>query len=215
MQNGIAPQHPHQAARSGDGLGEHRGQRRAEDVQVEGQDENHVQHDVQQRRAAEPDHRRPAVPQGPEDAGCEVIEKISGKPGENGEDIEVGPLINLRGRLHPREDVAAEKGGGQGCQGSEEQAQPRAAGDIPPQLPVIPRAELLGRRDSEAAAEADAEAHHQNVDAAGGAHCCQGAAPQGLAHNGGIHYVVKLLEQVPKENRESEAENQPHGAAFC
>ena len=186
---------------------------------MEGEDEQHVQGDVDQGGDDQPDHRRPAVPQGAEDARAEVVEERGGKPGEDGDNINIGAVVDVRRGVHGCEDNVAEKhrGGSEGR--ADDEAQPYAAGGTPAQLLVVLRAEVLGHRDGEAAAHAGAEAHHQEVDGPGGAHCRQGRAPQGLAHDGGVHHVVELLEQVSKQHRNAEAEDQPHGAAlgeiFC
>ena len=112
------------------------------------------------------------------------------------------------GGVHGGEDVAAEEHGDGGEHRADDAAQPRAVGHIAAHLVVVVGAELLGRRDGEAAAHAAAEAHHQEVDGACGAHGGQSVSAQDLADDGGVDHAVELLEQVPEQNREAEAQNQ-------
>ena len=215
LQDGVAPQQPDQTPHPRQPLGQHGSQGRAEHVHAEGQDEQHIQGDVDQGGDDQPDHRRAAVPQGAQGAGAEVVEEVGRQSGKNSADIGVGALEDVRRRVHGRENAGAQEHRPRGEDRADEGAQPHAVGDIPAQLVVVAGPELLGHRDGKAAAHTGAETHHQEVDGPGGSHRRQGRASQGLAHDGGVHHVVELLEQVPEENRDAEAENQPHRAAFC
>ena len=214
-QHRVAPDHPHQAPRPRQQLGQDRGQGRAEHVQMERQNKQDVQRNVDQRRRDLPDDRRAAVPQGAQDAGGEVVEEVGGQSGKNGGDIGVGAGIDVRRSMHPRQDGAAQAHSGRRQDSADARAQPHAVGHIAPQLLLVACAELLGHRDGKAAAHAHTESHHQEVDGAGGAHSRQRRAAQRLAHNSGVNHVVELLEQVSEQHRDAKAENQPHRAAPC
>ena len=186
----IAPHQADQASRPRQRLGQHGGQSRAEYIQPQGENKDHVQHNIHQGGRDQPDHRRAAVPQGTENTGAVVVEHVGGQADENGLDIGVGTLVNIRRRIHHGKNPVAHHGRGDSHDQTDQRRQPHAAGDVPAQLMVVSRAELPGHRDGKPAAHAAAEAHHQEIDGPGGAHRRQGRASKGLAHNGGIHHIV-------------------------
>ena len=126
----------------------------------------------------------------------------------------MGPLVNILRRIHGHKDAVAQRRRGQGQRQTDAYAQPHAAGYVPAQFLMVARAELLRYRDGEAAADAAAEPHHQEVDGPGGAHRRQGRAAQRLSNNGAVHHVVQLLEQVPEQDRQPEAQNLRHRTAL-
>ena len=214
-QHGEAPGQPRQTSQPGHELGEHRGEGRAEHIHMEIEDEDHVQDNVRQGGGDEPDDRRAAVAHGPEDPGGVVVQEVGRQAGEDGDDVDKGPLIDIGGGVHHRQDIPAEEHGNGGERRRADGAQPDAPGHVAAQLLVVARAELLGGGDGKAAAHPGAEAHHQEVDGPGGAHRRQGVAPQGLAHDGGVHHAVELLEQIAKQEGNAEAEDLPHGVPPC
>ena len=211
----IAGNHPDQTARTGQQLRQDRSQRRAEHVHTEGQNEHDVQRNVHQGRRNQPDHRRTAVAQSPEDACGEVVEEVGGQTGKDGDDVGVRPRVDIRRGVHARQDRAAEQNGCRRQRRADGRTKPDAVGHIPPQFLLLPRAEPLGYGYGKAAAHACAEAHHQEVDGAGRAYRSQRRAAQCLPHNGRIHHVVELLEQVSEQRRDTKTENQPHRTAPC
>ena len=215
FQNGIPPHQAEQAPHPRQGLGKNRGQSRTEHIQSAGEDENHIQHDVHQRRSHQPNHRRPAVPQGAEHTRAEVVKHIGGQTHKNSLDIGVGALVNIRRGIHGGENVPAQQSRGQRHHRADGRRQPYAASHIPAQLLMVSRAELLGHRDGKAAAHAAAKTHHQKVDGAGGAHRRQRGPAQCLAHDSGVHHAVQLLEQIPKQDRDAKAQNLGHRTALC
>ena len=214
-QNRVAAYHPQQASRPGQSLGNDGSQRRTEYVQLENQNEYHIQDNIDQGGRNLPYDRCAAVPKGAKNPRGKIIEEAGRKSHENGENIAVGPLVDVRRSVHAcKNDVAEER-----CQESHNRAkndaEPYAHRDIAAQLLMVPGAELLGHRNCEAAADTGAEADYQEIDGARGAYRRQGRTAEGLAHNSGVRHVIKLLEQISEQNRDTKAENQPHGTALC
>ena len=121
-----------------------------------------------------------------------------------------GVVVDVGGGVHGGEDRAAEEQGGRRHQHCADQTAPGGAGYIPAHLGVVSRAELLGHRDGKAATQTHAAAHHQEVDGSGAADRRQRAAAQELAHDGGVHCAVELLEQQSKENGDAELKQELH-----
>ena len=219
LQNGEAPAHTHQAPHPRQQLGQHCCESRAKHIHMEVEDKHYIQHNVYQGGNDQPDHWGPAVPHGPQHRSGVVIQEVGRQARKNSDDIQVGTLENVGGGIHGGQDVLAEnhRGGSQGS--AEKDAQPGAAGNIPPQFLLIPGAKLLGHRDGKAAADSGAEAYHQEVDGTGGPHGSQGRTPQCLSYDGSVHHIIHLLEQIAKQQRNTKAQYQPHGAAlgqvFC
>ena len=210
-----APAHLPQAAEARQKLADGGGEGRAEHPPLQADDEKQVQGDVHRRGHHQPDHGGAAVPHRPEDARAHIVKDIPRDARENGGDVDPGAVDDIRGGIHQLQDIPAEDHRHSGDQHPEKDAAAGRPCHIFPQGVIVPRAETLGDGNGEAAADADGPAHHQKVDGAGAAHRRQGVSAQKLAHNGGIHHAVELLEQHTQQNGQAELQNQGQGTALC
>ena len=171
---------------------------------MEHQDKGQIQHDVQPGGQGQEIHRGPAVPQGPDDAGQQVVEEHRRNAQEDHEDIGVGVRVQVVRGAHGGEDGAAEQGGGHRQHQGDGGGEIGGVGREPPHLGEVLGPHLLGHGDGEAGAHPQAEADHEEVDGAGGAHRAQGLGAQQLAHDHGVHQVIELLEQQAEQGGQGE-----------
>ena len=191
----YAPEPHEQAPEPRRQLGQARGQGRAGYAHLQPQDEAKVQHDIQQRRDDQEDHRGAAVSQGPNDAGEKIIKDGDRNEGEDHHDVGVGLPYDIVRRAgdaqHGGTQAYRQHRDGQGEGG----AQQRPVDHEAAHPGNIPSPKGLGHRDGKAAAYAHAEPQDQKVQRTGAAYRRQGVKPQRLAYDGRIHEVVKLLQQ--------------------
>ena len=212
-QDGEMGAHVEEAEHAGDGLGDHCGVGGSLHAHAHDQDGEQVQENVDDGGEQQEVHRRPAVPQGADDAGQNVVEVGDRDSRKNDEYVVVGSLYDIIRGIHPSQNVHAEEADDEGHDGGEDGGQPAGVGNKTPQSVMVPGPEPLGHGDGEAAAHAGAEADDHEVYGAGGAHGGQGAHPQVLSHDDGVHHAVKLLKQKAHEHGHGKAQDQPEGGS--
>ena len=211
-QDGVFLPHVEQTGQTGRRLGGYGGHGRSGHPHLRTQDEHKVQDDVQAGGQGQKVYRGFAVTQGTDDARQQVIQKCGGNAHEDDKNIDIGAFKDVRWGTHHRQNLPAQKAGGHSEDSGKDNGQIGGVGRVPAHLGGLVRPHSLGHRDGKAVAHPHAKADDKKVDGAGGAHRRQGRGPQQLAHNHGIHHVVQLLEEHPKQGGQSKAGNQPHGA---
>lgn len=174
---------------------------------VEHEDEEEVEHDVEQGREEQEPEGGPAVAQRADDAREEVVEEGAGNADEGDEQVDVGPLEDVLRRAHPLQDVVAKQRGDEGDGERHDGGQPQADKDQLPHDAVVARAELLGHRNAESTAASVAEAENQKDDRRAGSYRGQSVDAQKLAHDDRIDQRVGLLEQVAQQQGQRETQN--------
>ena len=111
------------------------------------------------------------------------------------------------------QDSAAAQGGDQCNEKRKTQAQPDHIAHKVPKTMGILFTEFLGHGNGEAAADAVAQAQHHKGDGAGGAYACQRLHPQEIAHHGGVHHGIELLENHAHHQRKHEGQHNRQGRA--
>ena len=195
----------HQARQAGDALGNHRGPGGPRHPHGDDHNQEQVQGDVQQGGDHQENHRRAAVPQGPQQACQHVVQHNGGDAQENHHDVAVGVVEDVRGGVHPLQNGPAQGHGENRDHQGEPAGQPQDVAHKALEVLKVLGAVALGHRDGEPGADAGAEAQNQEVDRAGGAHRRQGPCAQEAPHDDGVHHGVELLEQVAEHQGDCEA----------
>ena len=203
-EDGILFPHVHQTGQAGHRLRGDGGDGRSRHPRLEIQDQGEVQEDVQERGQGQKIHRRFAVPQRADDGGQQVVEEGGRDAHEDDEDIGIGVVDDVRRGAHHHQNVPAEQPRGHGEHQGEQGGEIGGVGHKAAHLAIFPGPHPLGHRDGKAVAHPHAEADDEKVDGAGGAHRRQGLGPQQLAHDHGVHQIIKLLEQHAAQGGQGE-----------
>ena len=79
----------------------------------------------------------------------------------------------------------------------------------------ISGAKIFGNGNPEAHAASHAEAQHEKLHAAAGSHTGQVITAQHLPHNGRIDNIIRLLQQVSRQQRQCKRKHQLQRTALC
>ena len=213
MQNGELPVHIQQAQQPGDQLADERCPARTGHAHLQGHHAHNVQGHIQQAGKHQKHQRRPAVPQGAENAGEQIVEHGGRNAQEDQENIVIGIGEGALRGIHGGEDRTAADGGDRRNNQRNDAAQPdHIAHEIAQAVEVL-LAEFLSHGNGKPGADAVAQAQHQEIDGARGANPRQGLHAQEIAHNHRIHHGIELLKQQPQQQRQNKRQQYGHGRA--
>ena len=215
---------PHQIPRDKDGahcLCDQRGDRRAHDSHMENDDEQAVQHDIDDAADDQIVQRPLRISRGSEDRGTHIVDQHEQDPCEINPQIDDRILHGVGRRAHEFEQSRR----AQDADDCENRAA-RCGDRICVVQPLVCRffiscAEELRDRDRGAGGKAGEEADDQGDDLRGGsAHTGEGLLPHELSDDHAVYRVVELLKKCAQQDREKEEQkllpDDPFGnCIFC
>ena len=214
MQNREPPDHHNHASDTGAKLADRRRQRGAGHIHFAYQNQENIQRNIDRGRHDQEKNRRPAVPQGAENAAGHVVQDAAGNCHKDDPDIAGRSVQNHFRRVHQAEQRFAQRRCGRCKDHAHRGAQYDRVPYVFPQFLFILRAEGLGNRNGKPGAEPQAQPDHQEIDAPGGSDRGQLRRAEIPADDGGIHKAVKLLEKNPEQQGKSKGNHQLHGVPF-
>lgn len=161
-----------------------------------------VQNQIDDGRKNQVVEGMPAVADGLENPHEHVVHDKADGTGKVNLKICHGLFHDIWRRAHPDENLGREHCAHHGQENAGSQSESHSRVDGKPHAFRIPGAELARNDDAGAGGEAAEQADQHENQAAGGADCRQGAAPEEVADNQGVDGVVHLLEQIPEKKRE-------------
>ena len=209
----LEPGEPPHHISGGEGLGDQRRPGRSGHAQAQPCDEQPVRRHVHQSAHRLGCQRAPAVAQGPQQAGAQVVEH----DGRHGDEVDA-QIGRSHAQYRLRRAHQAQIGRGDELAQYEQQHAARAAqrhravdGGI--QLPVVVAAPGPGRQHPRAHRHAAEEAHQAGDQHAAHADGRGGVGVDQVAREDQIHRVVELLHQAGQQQRQREQGKLPPDAA--
>ena len=189
-------------------------ERRTGNAPAQDENRNRLQDDVDDERRCQNHRRHTAVAERPQEVGLRLQADEHHNAAEHNADEGVRPLQNLRRRLHPNQELTAERNAHDGQHHGLQKGKHGTSSRALPHASVILGAVPLTRINGNPRGKANHKAEHQKHQAAGTAHRRQRLYAQEAPHNQGVHESVKLLKDVARNQRQRKHQNQPCGAAF-
>ena len=177
--------------------------------------EQDVKKDVDHHRADQKMQGSAAVSERAKHGGAEIIQHGGPDAHENEEDVTIGVVEDLLRGVHQAEQII----------GPEEADCLNQDGDPKPEPDQLRRAlfddvrpagpEALGDRNGKAGADTEREPDDQEVQRPGHADARKGVQAENAADENAVGEVVKLLEQIPDQQRNTEAQDALQGRTCC
>ena len=203
------PLQPHELNRhqqGGHSLGQDGGHRYARHLPGEGDDEQHVQRDVETAANEQAQEGEPGVADGAKDPGAHVEQQQEQRPHKEDALVQQRLVEGVRRGLQKGQQLGGEQAYQRSHAQTQQDAQPIADAHGRGHPLVLLSPVELGDDHRRAAGQGHEEADDQ-VDQYGGAaaHGGQGLCAHEFAHHEGVHRVIELLEQRSRGDGQEEA----------
>ena len=186
--------HIDQTRHTGDSLGDHRCPGCPRHAHVQGDNKIQIQHNINNGRQHQEYHGSLTVAGSTDHACHDIIQIHSRDTDENNKNIIISPINNIRRCLHPDQNIPAQDCRHHGHNHGKYQSQPGTVRYILTHAYIISGTEFMRYRDGKSVTDTHAETDHQEVDRAGGTHCCQIIHAKKPSYDHGIYQIIELLE---------------------
>ena len=217
MQGGIAPEGVAEARDGADQLRRNGRDRRPGDAPVEGENEQHVQTDVQDGREQQKQQRRDGIAHAAQKRADKVIEKLRADPGEDDRTVGMRGEVDraaVRGDVDPCEHGIQQRERKRGQEDRQRSGEHDLRCERAADARLVVRADLAGGNDAEAGADAEGELKKDEDEGIGVVDAGDLLRGERLPDDGGVADGIDLLEQEREDDRKREAQNGFPAAPF-
>ena len=198
----------------GNGLADDGGQRDARHAHGEEDDEDEIQHHIDDARHGQTEQRPFGVAHGTQQRRAEVVQHGHGHPDEVDLEVEGGQVDDVLGAAHQLQQAPGREDAHHGQKEAADEAQRHRRLDGGVDALLVLCAEAAGRDDVRAQRQAHEQVDQQVDECAVGAHCRQRRAARKTAHDHHVSRIEQQLQDAGCRQRQGKQDDLlQHGAA--